>query len=132
MSDTDDGRTRDGAYDDWLDAVADGEGYFLACANGHGWLPPRRVCPDCGSTELSAEPLPDAGTVETFTVVHVPAPSFAEDAPYATAVADFGEVRLTGVVRGVDPDEVGTGLTVAPDVDRRETDGERLLVLRPR
>lgn len=129
---TDDGPTRDGAYEDWLDTVADGEGFFLACENGHRWLPPRRVCPDCGSTTLSEEPLPDTGTVETFTVVHVATPRFAEDAPYATAVADFGDVRLTGVVRGPDPDKVETGLTVEPDTDRRKTDNGRLLVLRPR
>ena len=42
---------RDGAYDDFLDAIEAGEGYYLECENGHGWLPPRRVCPECGSRE---------------------------------------------------------------------------------
>ena len=124
---------RDAAHDDWLDAVADGVGYALVCPEGRGSLPPRRVCPECGATSLSEEPLPDEGTVETFTVVHVPPPRFADDAPYVTAIAVFGPVRLTGVLRGVDADDdaVPLGLSVDADVGTRETDGGRVVVFRP-
>ena len=126
-------RVRDAGYDDWVDALAEGAGYYLACPEGHGSLPPRRVCPDCGSTELAEEPLPDVGAVETFTVVHVPPPRFAEDAPYVTVIAEFGPVRLTGVLRGVEPDDdaIPIGLEVAPGVGRRATDDERIVTLRP-
>ena len=122
----------DEGYDDWLAAIEDGDGFYLECENGHGSLPPRRVCPHCSSTELTEEPLPETGTVETFTVVHVPTPQFSDDAPYATAVADFGSVRLTGQVRDVPVDDVTVGTTVTPDVSTTETTGERLLVLRGR
>ncbi|MFB6131323.1 MAG: Zn-ribbon domain-containing OB-fold protein [Salinigranum sp.] len=122
---------RDAGFDDWLDAVTDGEGYYLACPEGHGALPPRRVCPECGSTDLEARPLPDRGTVETFTEVHVAGPEFAADAPYVTAIASFGPVRLTGVLRGLSAADVAVGATVEPGVDESETTGERLLVLRP-
>ncbi|TKX76867.1 nucleic acid-binding protein [Halorubrum sp. SD626R] len=120
-------------YDEWLDAVADGEGYALVCPDGHGSLPPRRVCPECGSTELSREPLAATGTVETQSVVHVPSPRFAEDAPYVTAIADFGPVRVTGVVRGIDPepDAIEAGDELEASVGTRETDGERIVVFRP-
>ncbi|QHS17098.1 nucleic acid-binding protein [haloarchaeon 3A1-DGR] len=105
---TEDGTTtgpvRNTGYDEWLDAVADGEGYALTCPNGHASLPPRRVCPDCGAADLSETALPAAGTVETFTVVHVGTPAFADETPYVTAIADFGPVRLTGLVRGIDPE----------------------------
>jgi Predicted nucleic-acid-binding protein containing a Zn-ribbon len=97
--------TRDAGYDEWVDALADGRGYALVCPEGHGSLPPRRTCPECGATTFSEEPLPERGTVETVTVVHVPPPQFADDAPYATAIAAFGPVRLTGVLRGVDVGE---------------------------
>lgn len=117
----------DGEYDTWLDAVADGDGYYVACDEGHGWLPPRRVCPHCGG-ELHEEPLPGTGEISTFTVVHVPTPPFAAEAPYATVVADFGAVRLTGVARSFE--DLGVGDTVAPTVGERE-DGERLLLLEP-
>ncbi|MFB6205399.1 MAG: Zn-ribbon domain-containing OB-fold protein [Haloglomus sp.] len=118
---------RDGAYDDWLDAVAADDGYYLACDEGHGWLPPRRTCPRCGG-DLHDEPLPDTGTVATFSVVHVPTPSFAGEAPYATVVAEFGPVRLTGVAREFE--DISLGDSVAPALGER-ADGERLLLLEP-
>ena len=153
---------RDEGYDDWLDAVAAGEAFYLECPEGHGRLPPRRVCPACGSTDLETRPLPETGVVETLTTVHVAGPNFADDAPYATAIASFGPVRLTGVLRGIDPEEVTTAIgesgeatregeaatrqgeeatgqgeeetatAVEAAVGESETTGERLLVLRAR
>lgn len=123
---------RDDGYDDWLDAVNAGDAYYLECPNGHGSLPPRRVCPQCGVADLAAEPLPDTGTVETVTVVHIATPRLADDAPYATVIADFGPVRVTGMTRGVDPSEVEVGTSVAPAVGESETTGERVLLLEPR
>ncbi|WP_248897647.1 Zn-ribbon domain-containing OB-fold protein [Haloplanus halobius] len=119
-------------HDDWLDAIDDGEGYYLACPEGHGSLPPRRVCPRCGSADIEQAPLPASGTVETYTVCYVGIPDFADEEPYATAIADFDGVRLTGVVRGIDPEDVTVGLTVEPDVGTNATTGDDLLVLRPR
>ncbi|OYR39666.1 nucleic acid-binding protein [Halorubrum sp. Ib24] len=123
----------DADYGDWLDALAAGEGYALVCPDGHGSLPPRRICPDCGSDALSRAPLAETGRVETFSVVHVPSPRFADDAPYVTAVVDLGPVRATGVVRGVDPegDAVEVGLSVTAGVEERATDGEPLVAFRP-
>ncbi len=120
-------------FDEWLDALEAGEGYSIECPNGHRSLPPRRVCPRCGSTDLTERPLPDVGTVETFTVVHVPTPRFADDGPYVTAVAAFGPVRLTGVLRGIEPadEAIGLGTEVTVGVERRETDGERIVTFRP-
>ena len=125
-------RGRDGGYDDWLDALEDGDGYYLECSNGHGWLPPRRVCPDCGSRDLSEAPLLDSGEIATHTTVSVATPQFADDAPYVTAIADFGPVALTGIVRGVDPADVTTGDVVGVDVGQRRTTGDRAVVFRPR
>ena len=120
-------------YDEWIDAIADGKGYALVCPDGHGSLPPRRVCPECGSTDLSHELFDATGTVETHSVVHVPSPRFVEDAPYVTAIVDLGPARVTGVVRGVDPEPnaIGTGDELEVTVGTRATDGERLVVFRP-
>lgn len=127
---SDDVDVRDGGFDEWLDAIVSRDGYYLECEAGHGSLPPRRVCPHCGGS-LSERPLPATGAVDSVTVVHVPTPSFEADAPYATALASFGPVRLTGIVRGVEPGDVAPGLTVGVTVEERETNGERLVVFRP-
>ena len=124
--------TLNGEYDDWLDSIEDGEGYYLACEEGHGWLPPRRVCPDCGSRDLSEEPLPDSGEIATHTTITVATPQFEDDAPYVTAIADFGPVSITGLVRGVDPEDVSIADVVGIEVGERETTGERAVVFRPR
>jgi uncharacterized OB-fold protein len=125
-------RAPDGQYDAWLDAIEDGEGNYVECANGHGWLPPRRVCPTCGSRELSEESIPDAGEVLTHTTITVPTPQFEDDAPYVTAIADFGPVSITGIVRGADPEDVEIGTMVGVEVGERVTTGDRLVVFRPR
>lgn len=129
MSDTE--SVGDAGFDEFVDALADGDGYYVECANGHGSLPPRRVCPDCGSTDLADAPLPETGEVATYTKVHVPAPSFADDAPYVTAVVDFGPVRLTGhVLAPVEDVEIGQEVSVA--VGETETQADPLLVFEPR
>ncbi|WP_299330919.1 Zn-ribbon domain-containing OB-fold protein [Haloplanus sp.] len=122
----------DAGYDEWLDAVGENEGYYLECPEGHGALPPRRVCPECAAADLDRAALPESGTVETFTVCHVAGPSFADEEPYVTAIAEFGPVRLTGVVRGTDPEDVTVDTPVEADKGTNETTGEGLLVLRVR
>jgi len=123
---------RDGGFDDWLDAIDDDDAYYFECPDGHGALPPCRVCPECGSTDLERTDLPASGTISTFTVVNVAAPQFEEDTPYVTAVVDFGTVRLTGVVRGIEHEEVEVGATVGVGVEETDTTGERVLTFRPR
>lgn len=127
---SDEAVVRDAGYDDWLDALADGAGYYLQCPDGHGSLPPRRVCPDCGSQDLTEEPLPDEGAVAAFTVVHVASPRFVDDVPYVTAVVDFGPVALTGQLR-VGTGDAAHGTTVVPGVGETETTGDRIVVFDP-
>ncbi|MFB6143590.1 MAG: Zn-ribbon domain-containing OB-fold protein [Halorientalis sp.] len=122
----------DEGFDEWLDALADGEGYYLECPEGHGSLPPRRVCPHCGTRDLAETPLPEAGEVATYTVVTVATPQFEDDAPYVTAIADFGPVAITGQLRDVDHEDLETGLVVGIGVDRTVTNRDRVVVFEPR
>ncbi|SFB75082.1 hypothetical protein SAMN05444422_101718 [Halobiforma haloterrestris] len=128
---SDDEEVQDAGFDDWLDAAEDGEAYYLECPEGHGSLPPRRVCPDCGATDLDERELPDTGEIETFTVTHVPTPAFEDDAPYATAIANFGPVRVTGQVVGIDLETIENGLEVTIDVAVSETTDERVVAFEP-
>ena len=121
-----------GEYDELLDSIEAGEGYYVECDEGHGWLPPRRVCPDCGSRELHDEPLPDSGTVATHTTITVATPQFEDDAPYVTAIAEFGPVSVTGLVRGEGSEDLEIGDVVGIEVGQRETTGDRAVVFRPR
>ncbi|MGB9986346.1 Zn-ribbon domain-containing OB-fold protein [Salarchaeum japonicum] len=116
-------------HDDFLDALESGDGYYLECANGHGSLPPRTVCPHCGDRDLSETALPESGTIDSYTVVHVPTPAFADEAPYVTAVADFGAVRLTGRVLA-DEESVDIGDEVSASVGGEEE--SRSVVFEPR
>jgi hypothetical protein len=122
---------RDEGFDDLLDAIDRGEGYYLECHEGHGSLPPRRICPHCSSRELTETPLPEVGEIRTHTTVSVAAPQFAEDAPYVTAIAAFGPVRLTGIVEA-DPAEIEVGTTVGVGIGESETRGERYVSFSPR
>jgi hypothetical protein len=125
-----DDRPRDGGYDDFLDALADGEPYYLESPSGNGWLPPRRIDPETGEREFTREPLPETGEILTSTVTHVAGPSFAADAPFVVAVAEFGPVRVTGQIRDTDGEDVEIGQRVEIGVGRSET-GERLVVFEP-
>ncbi|AAG19169.1 Zn-ribbon domain-containing OB-fold protein [Halobacterium salinarum] len=120
-------RVRDDGYDDAIDALAADEGYYLACPDGHGSLPPRHACPHCGARELTETALPETGTIDSCSTLHVATPAFADDAPYVLAVASFGAVRLTGQVRA-EPGTVEIGDEVAATVGESATTGDRLVV----
>jgi hypothetical protein len=122
----------DQSYDEWVAALGTDEAFYLECPEGHGSLPPRRTCPHCGATELSETPLPGEGTVETYTEVHVAGPDFAGQTPYVTAIASFGAVRLTGVLRGTSADDAETGLSVGVETAENPDTGDATVVFRPR
>lgn len=120
---------RDAGYDDFLDALEDGEPYYLETPSGNGWLPPRRIDPETGEREFFEKPLPETGEILTSTTTYVAGPAFAEDAPFVVAVADFGPVRITGQLRGIDNEDVEIGQEVSIGVGTSEK-GERLVVFK--
>lgn len=122
---------RDDGYDDFLDAVEEGDPYYLEGSDGAGWLPPRLRDPRTGERGLTEEEMPDTGEIVTMTTTYVATPDFADDAPFVVAIADFGPLQLTGQVRGVDPDDVDIGDEVELDVGRTETADERLVTFHP-
>jgi uncharacterized OB-fold protein len=122
---------RNAGYDDFLDRLEDGDPYYLESPSGNGWLPPRQIDPETGERDLSEESFPDTGEILTYTQTNVAGPSFADDAPYIVAIAEFGPIRLTGQVRGIDLEDLEVGQTVGIDVGESETSGERLVVFEP-
>jgi uncharacterized OB-fold protein len=122
---------RNAGYDDFLDRLEDGDPYYLESPSGNGWLPPRQIDPETGERDLSEESFPETGEILTYTQTNVAGPSFADDAPYIVAIAEFGPIRLTGQVRGIDLEDLEVGQTVGIDVGESETSGERLVVFEP-
>lgn len=121
---------RNDGYDDFLDAVEAGEPHYLESPSGNGWLPPRRIDPETGERDLTEKSLPETGEILTSTITNVAGPSFDDDTPYVVAIAEFGPVRITGQVRGIDHEDVAIGQEVTIDIGTNERD-ERLVVFEP-
>lgn len=63
-------------------------------------VPPRAVCPKCGSADMRWEELKGTGKLLTYSVVHVAPPAFQSLVPYAVGIVLLTEgVRLPGMIR---------------------------------
>jgi hypothetical protein len=119
-------------YDSFTEEIAAGEGTSVACeACGETSLPPRRVCPACGSAELAREPLSDRGTILAFTEISVTIPKFHGETPYTVVMAELDDdVVLSGQLREATADDIAIGDDVALGTEARD-DGPDLVTFRP-
>ena len=78
---------------------------------GRVLVPPRPVCPHCYSKELEWVELSGKGTVESFTIIHVPTVLLQGREPYTVAVVRLDEgPRIPGIVKDVkSPEEISIG-----------------------
>jgi len=66
---------------------------------GKWFFPARLICDACKSTEFETKAMRRTGTILTHTVIRVPAPAFADQAPIAMAVVAMDDgPRLTAQV----------------------------------
>ncbi|ELY58712.1 Zn-ribbon domain-containing OB-fold protein [Natronolimnohabitans innermongolicus] len=107
---------------EFAERIDDGDPFYLACEEcGAAALPPRSVCPDCGTQTLEERSLSGTATVAASTTIFSSIPEYADDTPYTIVIATFDEgVRLTGQLRDVE--EIDRGETVAVDVESRGED----------
>lgn len=119
-------------FDDFAATVASGEPNYLSCeACGEATLPPRRVCPDCGATELTREQFSGRGELLTFTEISVTIPKFHGETPYTSVLVGMDEgVTLTGQLRDATASDVAIGDEVVLGTESRE-EGAPLLTFRP-
>ena len=83
------------SYDDWAEAVRDGELVGLECDDcGNVTGAPKAACTDCGSRSVSRVSLPDEGVVYSETTIAV-APEGLEGG-YKVGVVEVGETRVLG------------------------------------
>lgn len=111
---------------DFAERIDDGDPVYLACEECEQVaLPPRVICPNCGTETLEERSLSETATVTATTRISSSVPEFADETPYTVVIATFDEgVRLTGQLR--DADEVDAGEPVTLGVERR--DDEQWLV----
>jgi hypothetical protein len=119
-------------FDDFTDAIASGDQQYLVCeACGEATLPPRQICPDCGSTKLTREPLSDRGEVLSFTEISVTTPKFHGETPYTVLFVELTEgVHLTGQLREATAEDIAIGDEVRLDTEPHD-EGVSLLTFRP-
>jgi uncharacterized OB-fold protein len=111
------GPVLEGLTGEWYGFVAQGELRFQRCGSCGRWRhPPRIACPHCGSGDWSWELSSGHGDLHSWTVTHQALhPAWADDAPYAIAVAAMAEgVRLVAGWRGpLDALDLGVAVTVS-------------------
>ena len=86
--------------------------------------PARLVCPKCHGRAFEPCRVSDHGEVVTYTVIHVPGPAFANEAPYVLAVValDGGGTMTCQIVDLVE-EEVRCGMRVRLEFRRIQADG---------
>ena len=77
-------------------------------------VPPRGACPESGQPTTEQVPLPDTGTVITFTIVYLPIPTSALEPPFVVAnlVLDGSDQTFIHLVSGCANEDVKIGMRV--------------------
>lgn len=81
-------------------------------------LPPKPMCTKCFSTNLKWIELEGAGKLLSYTVIHVAPEQFQSMTPYTVGIVEFKNgLRLPGMIRDVNPEEVKIGMDLKIDFD---------------
>lgn len=100
--------------------------YEAARCSGCGkvFFPPRLVCNACRGREFTEVTLPQAGTLETFTIIRVAPTGFEDQAPYAVGVVRLGDnLKVTAQVVDCDLDTLATGQKLRLEFRKVQQDG---------
>ena len=106
----------DGMHGDFYrECARQGRLVFQRCeACGTLRHPPRVLCAECSSDQVSWVPSEGRGTIFSWTVTHqAPHPAFAGQVPYAVVVVELEEgVRIVASLRDLDPAQLELDLPV--------------------
>ena len=100
--------------------------YEAARCSGCGkvFFPPRLVCNACRGREFKQVILPQAGTLETFTIIRVAPTGFEDQAPYAVGVVRLGDqVKVTAQIVDCDLETLATGQKLRLEFRKVQQDG---------
>lgn len=80
---------------------------------GHIFFPPRAICPECRSEEVSAHPFAGRGRVYSYSTLYQAPAGFDEYVPYTVALVRLDEGPLvTAQLTDVDPEDVEIDMPV--------------------
>ncbi len=89
------------------------------------FFPPRRVCPGCKGRSFETVQLAGTGKIATYTVIHVPASQFADEAPFAIGVIEMDEgARITSQIVDCDPATLEIGQPVRIEFRKVQEEGK--------
>jgi len=82
---------------------------------GAVFFPPRFICPDCRRKgKIVCTEIPKQGTLYTYTVLHSAPEGFENYLPYIIGVVDLNGTKITGMLTGIEPDELEIGMPLKP------------------
>jgi len=85
-------------------------------------VPPRALCPKCGSTDIRWAKLKGTGKLLTYSVVHVASPAFQSSVPYAVGIVQLAEgAKLPGMIR-TDLKDLRIGLNLKVAFEPRQSE----------
>jgi len=107
-------------FEDFRGFIAQGKFMAVKCGDcNHMFIPPKPICPYCGSGKLSWIEVSRVGRVVSYTEVHVPLKGFEGFTPYVVALVEFeGGFRLPGIVKNVKVSDLRVGLNVVLEFSR--------------
>lgn len=99
-----------------------GEGKLMAakCNKcGSILLPPKPICPQCLTKDLSWTEVKNRGKLLTYTVIHVSPAQFQSMAPYALGIVKLDDgPNLIGMIRGLEINKIKIGMNLTVDFDK--------------
>ncbi|MFH1278774.1 MAG: Zn-ribbon domain-containing OB-fold protein [Candidatus Eisenbacteria bacterium] len=92
---------------------------------GYVAFPPRLLCPKCKGRKFEPTALAPEGKILTYTVIHVPAAQFSDEAPFAIGVVELdGGVRITAQIVDCDTASLGIGQRVRTEFRKIQEQGD--------
>lgn len=81
-------------------------------------LPPKPMCTKCLSTDLKWIELEGAGKLLSYTVIYIAPEQFQSITPYTVGIVELQNgLRLPGMIRDVDAEEIRVGMDLKIDFD---------------
>jgi uncharacterized OB-fold protein len=88
----------------------------MQCGTIH--LPPRPVCTNCYSKELSWTQLETKGRLVTYTVIYIAPEQFQKTAPYAYGILELENgLRLPGIIKNIELEKLNVGIKLEVDFE---------------